>query len=125
MVSPGRVPAVPARFPRTPWVPGDYGTARLRRLTAHDRQLVACALSQVTPWRTAHVPAPTLDQSLLATHFDRAWVCSDWDRIHALINPTNAGFPRLIREYNHPFPLGDPQRLAEAEMLLAIPRFTP
>jgi hypothetical protein len=31
----------------------------------------------------------------------------------------------LIREYNQPFPLGDPQRLAEVEIVLAIPRFAP
>jgi hypothetical protein len=114
-----------ARFPRAPWVPGDHGAARLRLPTAHDQQLVARALTLFTPWGAAHVPAPALTQSLLATHFARASVYSDWDRIHALINPTDAGFPRLIREYNQPFLFGDPQRLAASETLLAIPRFAP
>jgi hypothetical protein len=82
-------------------------------------------LTLFTPWGTAHVSAPTLGQSLLATHVARASARSDWDRIHALINPTDAGFPRLIHEYNQPFLLGDPQRLAESETLLAIPCVAP
>jgi hypothetical protein len=114
-----------ARFPRAHWFPGDHGAARLCLPTAHDRQLVERALTLFTPWGTAHVPAPALDQSLLATHFARASARSDWDHIHALINPIDAGFPRLIREYNQPFPLGDPRRLAESETVLAIPRFAP
>jgi hypothetical protein len=114
-----------ARFPRADFFPGDHGATRLRLPTAHDRQLVARALTLFTPWGTAHVPAPALTQALLATHFARDSVCSDWDRIHALINPIDAGFPRLIREYNQPFLLGDPQRLAEAATVLAIPRFGP
>jgi hypothetical protein len=77
------------------------------------------------PWGTAHVPPPPLDQSLLETHFDRASACSDWDRIHALINPTDAGWPRLLREYNQRFPTGSAQCLAAPETMLAIPRFAP
>ena len=69
--------------------------------------------------------APALDESLLETHFARDSAHSDWDRIHALINPLDAGFPRLIREYSQPFRLGDPQRLAEPDARLAIPRFAP
>jgi hypothetical protein len=114
-----------ARFPRAHLFASDHGTSRMRRLTAHDRDLVARALTRFTPWGAAHVPAPALDRSLLATHFAPASVCSDWDRIHALINPTDAGFPRLIREYNQSFRAGDTQRLAEAGTMLAIPRFAP
>jgi hypothetical protein len=114
-----------ARFPHAHLFGGDHGTSRMRLLTAHDRSLVHRALKLFTPWGAAHVPAPALTQSLLATYFARASVYSDWDRIHALINPTDAGFPRLIREYNQPFLLGHPQRLAEAATVLAMPRFAP
>jgi hypothetical protein len=114
-----------ARFPRAHFFAGDHGTRRLRLPTVHDRQLVQRALTRFTPWGAVHVPAPALDHSLLETHFARASVCSDWDRIHALINPADAGVPRLIREYNEPFLIGDPQRLAEPTTVLTIPRFVP
>ena len=71
------------------------------------------------------MPPPALDQSLLETHFDRASAYSDEDRIHALINPADAGLPRLIREYNQQFLPGHTQRLAEPDAMLAIPRFAP
>ena len=71
------------------------------------------------------MPPPALDQSLLDTHFGRASARSDVDRIHALINPVNAGLPRLIREYNAPLPLRSARRLAEPDAVLAIPRFAP
>jgi hypothetical protein len=77
------------------------------------------------PWGTVHVPPPALDQSLLETHFDQASAYSNADRIHALINPADAGLPRLIREYNQQFLPGHAQRLAEPDAMLAIPRFAP
>jgi hypothetical protein len=66
-----------ARFPRAHLFGGDYDAGRTRVPSAHDRQLVERALTRFTPWGTAHVPAPALDQSLLDTHFARASVCSD------------------------------------------------
>jgi len=114
-----------ARFPRAHVFPGDHARRRTRVPTAHDHQLVQRALTMFTPWGTAHVPPPAVDQSLLETHFDRASARSDWDRIHALINPGNAGPPRLIREYNVPLPPGSARRLAEPDTLLAIPHFAP
>jgi hypothetical protein len=69
--------------------------------------------------------APALDESLLETHFARDSAHPDWDRIHVLINLLDTGFPRLIREYNQPFRLGYPQRLAEPDARLAILRFAP
>jgi hypothetical protein len=92
---------------------------------AHDRQLVQRALAMFTPWGAAHVPPPALDQSLLDTHFDQASARSDWDRTHALINPVDAGLPRLIREYNALLPSGDARRLAAPDAMLAIPRLAP
>jgi hypothetical protein len=59
----------------------------------------------------------------LDTHFAPASACSDWDRIHALINPADAGLPRLIREYNQQLPAGSARRLAEPDAMLVIPRF--
>jgi hypothetical protein len=112
-----------ARFPRAHLFDVDHGTRRTRLPTAHDQRLVQRALALFTPWGTVHVPPPALDQSLLETHFDQASAYSDGDRIHALINPVDAGLPRLIREYNQQFLPGHPQRLAEPDTMLAIPSF--
>jgi hypothetical protein len=113
------------RFPRAHLFEGDHGTRRTRVPTAHDRRLVQRALAMFTPWEVAHVPAPSLHQSLLETHFGQASARSDGDRIHALINPVEAGLPRLIREYNQQFPRGSARRLSEADAMLEIPRFAP
>jgi hypothetical protein len=114
-----------ARFPRAPLFEVDHGTRSTRVPTTHDRLLVQRALALFTPWGAAHVPAPALDQLLLDTHFGRASAHSDGDRIHALINPVDAGLPRLIREYNQQFLAGHTRRLAEPDVMLAIPRFAP
>jgi hypothetical protein len=114
-----------ARFPRAHVFPGNHATRRICFPSAHDRQLVQRALALFTPWGTAHVPPPALAQSLLETHFGRVSACSDWDRIHALMNPVDAGLPRLIREYNEALPAGSARRFAEPDALLAIPRFAP
>lgn len=112
-----------ARFPSAHPFDGAHGTGHTRPPTAPDRQLVQRALTMFTPWGSAHVPPPALDQSLLDTHFGGASPRSDGDRIHALINPTDAGLPRLIREYNQQLPLGNAQGIEEPDAMLAIPRF--
>jgi hypothetical protein len=48
---------------------------------------------------------------------------SDWDRIHALVDPGCAGLPRLIRKYNACFPNGSTARLEDPDRTLAIPCF--
>ena len=50
---------------------------------------------------------------------------SDWERIHALIDPACAGLPRLIREYNQSFPGESRARLEDPDHALAIPCFNP
>jgi hypothetical protein len=50
---------------------------------------------------------------------------SDWERIHALIDPTCAGLPRLIQQYNESFPRGSDVRLEDPDYTLAIPCFKP
>jgi hypothetical protein len=112
-----------ARFPRTHLFPGDHGTDRTPSPTASDCQLVQRALAMFTPWWSAHVRPPALDQSLLGTYFDPTSRRSDEDRIHALINPVDGGLPRLIREYNASFPRENARCLAEPDTKLAIPRF--
>jgi hypothetical protein len=91
--------------------------------TAHERRLVEHALALFTPWDSLHVPPPTPPNSLLETHFDGVSTRSDWDRIHALIDPTCAGLPRLIREYNEGFPRGSDVRLEDPDHRLAVPCF--
>jgi hypothetical protein len=73
--------------------------------------------------RIAFHEPPTADPSILETHFDWASVYSDWDRIHALIDPICAGLPRLIREYNQQFPLVSASRLKDPDHTLEIPCF--
>ena len=71
------------------------------------------------------LPPPAPDRSILETHFDWAFVCSDSDRIHALIDPTCAGLPRLIREYNESLPAQSVLRLKDPDHKLEIPYFDP
>ena len=52
-------------------------------------------------------------------------MCSDSDRIHALIDPTCAGLPRLIREYNKSLPAQSVLRLEDPDHKLEIPYFDP
>jgi hypothetical protein len=114
-----------ARFPGAHLFGGDHGAPRTRPPTVRERQLVQQALAMFTPWGAAHIPPLGLDHSMRDSHFGAASVRSNWDRIHALIEPTGAGLPRLIREYNHQFPTGSARRLNEADRNMAIPRFAP
>jgi hypothetical protein len=100
-------------------------TLRTRPPTAHDRQLVHQALGLFTPWGAPHVPPPAPHRSLLETHFGWASARSEWERIHALIDPTCGGLPRLIREYNQHFPRGSNVRLEDPDQMLRIPCFDP
>jgi hypothetical protein len=63
--------------------------------------------------------------SVLETYFGGTSARSDWERIHALIDPTCAGLPRLIREYNEHLPRESDIRLEDPDHTLAIPRFNP
>jgi hypothetical protein len=112
-----------ARFRCANLFQGDCHTLRTRSPTDHERRLVQQALALFTPWGSPHAPTPTPDISILESHFDRASVRSDWERIHALIDPSCAGLPRLVREYNESFPRGSNARLEDPDHMLAIPCF--
>jgi hypothetical protein len=114
-----------ARFPHVHLFDTDHDRLRTRLPTAHDRQLLQQALTRFTPWGTAHVPVPARGRSMRDTHFDGAPSRSDWDRIHALLEPANGGLPRWIRDYNQQLPTGSASRLADPDDMLAIPRFLP
>jgi hypothetical protein len=116
---------IQARFQCANIVIGEHHTLDTRPPTEHERRLVHHALALFTPWGCSHVPAPAADRSILETHFDEMSARSDWDRIHALIDPVCAGLPRLIREYNERFPRGSDARLENPDHNLAIPRFHP
>jgi hypothetical protein len=98
-------------------------TLRTRPATEHDRQLVQHVLALFTPWGAPHIRSPAAGYSILETHFAGASICSDWDRIHALIDPTCAGLAGLIREYNQQFPSASAARLEDPDQTLKIPCF--
>jgi hypothetical protein len=100
-------------------------TLRTRPPTEHDRRLVRQSLALFTPWGSPHVLPQAPPLSILETYFDWASGRSDWERIHALIDPTCAGLARLIHEYNESFPRGSQARLEDPDDKLAIPCFTP
>jgi hypothetical protein len=114
-----------ARFPRAHLFEGDQTTLRTRPPTEHERRLVQQSLAMFTPWEFQHVlpHAPTM--SILETYFAGASARSDWDQIHALIDPTCAGLSRLIHEYNESLLRGSQARLEDPDDNLAIPCFTP
>jgi hypothetical protein len=114
-----------ARFPRAHLFEGDQTTLRTRPPTEHERRLVQQSLAMFTPWESPHVlpHAPTI--SILETYFAGASARSDWDQIHALIDPTCAGLSRLIHEYNESLLRGSQARLEDPDDNLAIPCFTP
>jgi hypothetical protein len=112
-----------ARFPHAQLFATDHDQPRTRLATMHDRQVVEAALTMFTPWGTAHVPPPALGHAMRDTHSEGAPARAEWDRIHALLDPVGGGLPRLIREYNQPFPLGSPWCLADPDDMLAIPCF--
>jgi hypothetical protein len=113
-----------ARFQHTPVFLDGPLTLSTRPPTEHERRLIHRTLTLFTPWRCRHIPVPSPDRSILETHFDEASPCSDWERIHVLIDPTCGGLPRLIREYNESFPRGSRERLEDPDDNLAIPCFT-
>jgi hypothetical protein len=114
-----------ARFQRAHLFGGDHPTLRTRPPTTHERQLIQHALALFTPWESSHLSAPAPNRSILETHFDGVAARSDWERIHALIDPACAGLPRLVHQYNESFPRGSDVRLEDPDHTLAIPCFNP
>lgn len=114
---------IQARFQCAHSFNGKQHILHTRPPTEHERQLVFRTLAMCTPWGCAHVPTPAPDRSILETHFDGVSGRFDWDRIHALIDPSCAGLPRLIREYNHSLPAQSAVRLADPDHTLEIPCF--
>jgi hypothetical protein len=111
------------RFQTANIMGGEPDMLYTRPPTEHERQLVHRSLTLFTPWGAPHLPTPSLNGSLLETHFDGVCGGSDWDRMHALIDPSCAGLPRLIREYNASFPSASSARLEDPDDTLAIPCF--
>jgi hypothetical protein len=114
-----------SRFQHANLFMGDQTMLRTRPSTEHERRLVHQSLAIFTPWGSPHVPPPAPTTSILETYFAGASARSDWDRIHALIDPSCAGLPRLIREYNARLPRESGIRLEDTDHTLAIPRFNP
>jgi hypothetical protein len=114
---------IQARFQNANIVIGEHYALRTRAPTEHERGLVHHALAMFTPWVSADVLTPAPLISLLETHFDGASARSDWDRIHALIDPAGGGLPRLIREYNESLPRWSDVRLDDPDLRLAVPCF--
>jgi hypothetical protein len=113
------------RFQSANIVVDAHHTLCTRSPAAHERQLVDNALALFTPWGAPHIPAPPPNRSLLETHFDGVSKRSDWERIHALIDPACAWLPRLVREYNENFPEESSARLEDPDQALEIPCFSP
>jgi len=114
-----------SRFQRANLFMGDQTTLRTRPPTEHERRLVHQSLAMFTPWGSPHVPPPAPTMSILETYFAGASAQSDWELIHALIDPACAGLPRLIREYNDRFPRESDMRLEDPDHALEIPCFEP
>jgi hypothetical protein len=112
-----------ARFQSANIFQSDHHTLLTRPPTEHERGLVQHSLAMFAPWGAPHIPSPTPDKSILETYFDWPSAQSDWDRVHALIDPTCVGLPQLIREYNHHFPQGSDMRLEDLDRKLQIPCF--
>jgi hypothetical protein len=116
---------IQARFQHVNIASDEHRTLYTRPPSEHERGLVHRALAMFTPWGSRHVSTPASDRSILETHFDETSAYSDWDRIHALIDPTCGGLPRLIREYNQYFPTASGARLKDPDQTLEIPSFHP
>jgi hypothetical protein len=114
-----------ARFQRVHIFIGEHHMLHTRSPTDDERRLVRHALTLFTPWGCPHVPSPAADRCILETYFGWASAHSDWERIHALIDPVHAGLPRLIREYNQHLPRESGMRLDDPDHKLAIPCFNP
>jgi hypothetical protein len=113
-----------ARFQRAHIFLDDHHTLCTRPPTEHERRLVHQSLALFTPWGSPHVLPHASTLSILETYFDWLSARTDWERIHALIDPSCAGLPRLIREYNNSFPRDSELRLEDPEYKLEIPCFT-
>jgi hypothetical protein len=111
------------RFQNATIVAGEPFRLRTRPPTERERQVIHRSLALFTPWGAPHLPPPAPNGSILETHFDGVCGQSDWDRIHALVDPGCAGLPRLIREYNESFPRGSTARLDDPDHTLTIPCF--
>jgi hypothetical protein len=116
---------IDARFQAAHIFFDDHHTLHTHPPTEHERQLVHDALAMFTPWGCPHMSAPTSDRSILESHFDRESMHSDWERMHALIDPQCVGLARLIGEYNESFPRGSALCLEAPDHKLVIPCFTP
>jgi len=114
---------IQSRFQSAHIVNGNHHALRTRSATDHEQHLIQRALAMFTPWGSSHIPAPAPNRSILESHFDEMSTCSDWDRIHALIDPSCAGLSQLIREYNSSFPKHSKARLEDPEHTLEIPCF--
>jgi hypothetical protein len=113
---------IKSRFQRANII-GHQNTLRTRPPSSHERRLVQQSLAMFTPWGCARLLPAVPSISVLETHFGWASERSDWERIHALINPICAGLPRLIRDYNNNFPKGSAVRLDDPDHRLRVPRF--
>jgi RNA polymerase sigma factor (sigma-70 family) len=88
------------------------------------RELIHLCLSNFAPWcscRTDITQTPAT--SLLETYFDKDSDKSEWERVHALFDPTCGGFSRLVREYNTNYPRGNDMRLEDPDEKLRAPKF--
>jgi hypothetical protein len=114
-----------ARFASTYCFTGAPHTFSTHPATPHERQVVHNALVLCTPW-DAHPIVPSMPPiSQLNTHFGEGSTYSDWDRIHALINPATGGFAGLIRDYNAGLPPASAMSLDNPDDRLAIPDLSP
>jgi hypothetical protein len=112
---------IQARFPPEATSRGQPHPFHTRPPTEHERHLVDHTLAMFTPWGCPHIPTPSADRSILETYFAATSASSDWDRIHALIDPTCAGIARLIREYNGNFSAQSGLRLEDPHHKLELP----
>jgi hypothetical protein len=114
-----------ARFQSANVMRDEHHMLGTRSPTENERQLVDNALALFAPWGAPHIPAQSADRCVLETHFDGVSTRSDWERVHALIDPACAGLPRLIREYNESFSRQSSARLDDPDDALEIPCFPP
>jgi hypothetical protein len=114
-----------ARFARTYRFTGAPHTLSTHPATTHERQVVHDALALCTPWDARLIVPSGPPISRLNTHFGEASTHSDWDRIHALIDPAGGGLAGLIRDYNAGLPHASAVGLEDPDERLAIPDLYP
>jgi hypothetical protein len=113
------------RFARTYRFTGEPPTLRTHHATDHERRVVHDALALCTPWDAPPLMPSVPRSSQLTTHFGVASRCSDWDRIHALIDPARGGLAGLIRDYHAGLPRARAGALEDPDESLAIPDLHP